>query len=186
MEYINVLATIEQVNVSKKVGSKRVSVGVVEVHIPTLRDIGVIDDNSLVAAWVAKCLRAAALSDARNKLIGGTIDLKAGCKIASTLDELAAPSENTGEALKEIAGFKKAFAEYLTSTGISAKAQAFLTSLASSPKAVALQPPAIAEKLAERLDGYLTATGEPTPTVERYINSLLEVDDSEELDLDDL
>ena len=51
---------------------------------------------------------------------------------------------------------------------------------------MALQPPAIAEKLAERLDGYLTATGEPTATVKRYIDSLLEVDDSEELDLDDL
>ena len=84
MEYTNVITNIEQVNVSKKVGSKRVSVGVVEVHIPTLRDIGVIDDGSLVAAWVAKCLRAAALSDARNKLVSGSIALKAGCKIATT------------------------------------------------------------------------------------------------------
>ena len=186
MKYINELTISQLVNVSKKEGKKREHVGSVNVHIPQLSDVGMIDDGSLVAAWVAKCLRAAALSDARNKLVSGSIALKAGCKIATTLDELAAPSENTGEALKEIAGFKKSFAEYLLTTGISAKAQAFLTSLASSPKAVALQPPAIAEKLAERLDGYLTATGEPTPTVERYINSLLEVDDSEELDLDDL
>lgn len=186
MNYTNELANIETISVAKKVGNKRQLVGTVSVPVPTLSDIGIDDDGSLVAAWVAKAIRASALSDARNKLVSGSSTLKAGCKIAATLDELAAPAENSGEALKEIAAFKRAFADYLQGTGISAKAQAFLAGLAASPKAVSLQPPAIAEKLAERLDGYLTATGEPTPTVERYINSLLEVDDSEELNLDDL
>jgi len=186
MNYTNELATIETINVSKKVGNKRELVGSVEVPVPTLADVGLVDDGSLVAAWIAKSLRASALSDARNKLVSGSATLKAGCKIAATLDELAAPAENSGEALKEIAAFKRSFAEYLVTTGISAKAQAFLASLAASPKAVSLQPPAIAEKLAERLDGYLTATGEPTPTVERYIESLLAVEDDEELNLDDL
>jgi hypothetical protein len=186
MQYTNELASVEAINVSKKEGNKRVLVGTVQVPVPTLADIGVTDDGSLVAAWVAKAIRASALSDARNKLVSGSATLKAGCKIATTLDELAAPAENSGEALKEIAAFKRAFADYLQTTGISAKAQAFLAGLAASPKAVSLQPPAIAEKLAERLDGYLEATGEQTATVDRYIASLLDVDDTEELNLDDL
>jgi len=188
MNYTNELTSIEQIEVSKKVGNKREKVGTVEVPVPTLADIGLEDDGSNVAKWVAKALRASALTDARNKLVSGTAELKAGAKIAATLDELAAPAENSGAALKEIGELKRQFAEYLQGLGLSAKAQQVLGGIFGSPKTAALQPPEIMAKVAERIEGYLESRSEDlTPSQERYITSLLDQDDSEdELNLDEL
>ena len=188
MQYTNELTTVETIEVSKKVGNKREKVGEVSVPVPTLADIGLQDDGSLVAQWVAKALRAAALTDARNKLVSGTADLKAGAKIAATLDELAAPAENSGAALKEIGEIKRKFAAYLQGLGLSAKAQAFLNGIMASPKSAALQPPEILAKVAERIEGFLEASDEePTPAQERYLTAIIEATgDDEELDLNDL
>lgn len=188
MQYVNELTTVEQIEVSKKVGNKREPVGTVQVPVPTLASVGLEDDGSLVAQWVAKALRAAALTDARNKLVSGTATLKPGAKIATTLEELAAPAENSGAALKEISELKKAFAGYLAGLSLTAKAQQFLAGVFASPKSAALQPPEIMAKVAERIEGFLEATGgELTPAQERYITSLLEATgEDEELDLNDL
>lgn len=187
MQYVNELTTVETIEVSKKVGNKREPVGTVNVPVPTLADIGLDDDGSLVAQWVAKALRAAALTDARNKLVSGTATLKAGAKIAATLDELAAPAENSGAALKEISELKRAFTEYVAGLGLSAKGQAVITGIFASPKTAALQPAAVMAKVVERIEGFIAAIeGELTPTQERYITSLIEQEESEELDLDDL
>lgn len=189
MKYTNELSTVETIEVSKKVGKKREKVGEIAVPVPTLADIGLTDDGSNVARFVARALRAAAVTDARNKLISGTAELKAGAKIAATLDELAAPAENSGAALKEIGELKRGFADYLRSLGLSEKAQHVLNGIFSSPKHAALQPPEIMEKVTARIEGYLEARAdeELTPSQERYITSLIEQDDSAgELDLDDL
>lgn len=188
MQYTNELTTIEAIEVSKKQGNKRIPVGKVDVPVPTLADIGLEDDGSNVAKFVARALRASALTDARNKLVSGTADLKAGAKIATTLDELAAPAENSGAALKEIGELKRGFADYLRGLGLSEKAQHVLSGIFSSPKTAALQPPEIMEKVTARIEGYLeTRTDELTGSQERYITSLIEQDDNaEELDLDDL
>lgn len=188
MQYVNELTKVEQIEVSKKVGNKREKVGTVDVPVPTLESIGLEDDGSLVAAWIAKALRASALTDARNKLVSGTADLKAGAKIATTLDELAAPAENSGAALKEIGELKRSFADYLRSLKLTDKAQAFLSGIFASPKSAALQPPEIMAKVADRIEGFLEATEiELTPAQERYITAIVEAQgEDEELDLDDL
>lgn len=188
MNYTNELSKIEEIEVSKKVGKKRETVGKIKVPVPTLADIGLKDDESNVAKFVARALRAAALTDARNKLVSGTVDLKPGAAIATTLDELAAPAENSGAALKEIGTLKREFAEYLAKLGLSDKAQHVLSGIFGSPKTAALQPPAIMEKVTARIETFLEDRGaELTATQERYITSLIEQDDSgEELDLNDL
>lgn len=188
MNYVNELTSIETIEVSKKVGNKREKVGEVEVPVPTLESIGLEDDGSLVAKWVAKALRASALTDARNKLVSGTAELKAGAKIATTLDELAAPAENSGAALKEIGELKRAFSDYLRSLSLTDKAQTFLSGIFASPKSAALQPPEIMAKVVERIEGFLEAAGDDlTPAQERYITAIVEAQgEDEELDLDDL
>ena len=184
------LTTTETIEVSKKEGSKRVPVGSVVVYIPTLADLGVsYSEGDLVGLWADKALRAAALADARNKLVSGTASLKAGAKIASTLEEIAAPSENSGEALKQISELKKAFAAYLESLRLSSKAVAFLRGCFDSPKSLALQTPDVIEKVLNRVDGFAESVGldELTPTQISYLERLTTgVDNSEELDLDDL
>ena len=184
------LTTTETIEVSKKEGSKRVPVGSVVVYVPTLADLGVsYSEGDLVGLWADKALRAAALADARNKLVSGTASLKAGAKIASTLEEIAAPSENSGEALKQISELKKAFAAYLESLRLSSKAVAFLRGCFDSPKSLALQTPDVIEKVLARVDGFAESVGldELTPTQLGYLQRLTSgMDDSEELDLDDL
>ena len=188
MDYTNELQTTETIEVSKKVGNKREPVGEVVVPIPTLENIGLEDDGSLVAQWVNKAMRAAALTDARNKLVSGTADLKPGAKIAATLDELAAPAESSGAALKEISELKKDFAAYLQTLKLSEKAQAFISGVFASPKSAALQPADIMAKVTSRIEDYLEQRAEDlTAAQERYISSLIEgQDDESELDLDEL
>ena len=188
MQYVNELTKVEVIEVSKKVGNKREKVGEVEVPVPTLASIGLEDDGSLVAAWIAKSLRASALTDARNKLVSGTATLKPGAKIATTLEELAAPAENSGAALKEISELKRGFADYLRGLGLTEKAQHFLAGVFASPKSAALQPPEIHAKVVERIEGYVEQHGEDlTAAQERYLTGILEArGEDEELDLDDL
>lgn len=189
MKYVNELSTVETIEVSKKVGNKREKVGEVQVHIPTLADIDIIAaDDSLVAAWVAKAIRAAALTEARNKLISGSAELKPGARIATTFEELATPAENSGEALREVSALKQEFAAYLATLGLSAKAQAVLGGLFGSPKSLALQPAGVREKMLARIEGFIEgATDGLTGAQERYLTRLADMDDSEdELDLDEL
>ena len=184
---INASETIE---VSKKEGSKRVPVGSVEVRIPTLSDFGIVySEGDLVGLWVDKAIRAAALADARNKLVSGTATLKAGAKIAQTLEELAAPAENSGEALKQISELKKAFAAYLEAEKLSAKAIQFLRGCFDSPKALALQTPEVVAKVQARIESFIEDYGldNLTPSQATYIEKLFAgSDDDQDLDLDDL
>lgn len=181
----------ETIEVSKKDGNKRVPVGSVTVFIPTLADLGVsYPAGNLVGAWADKALRAAALADARNKLVSGTADLKPGAKLACTLEELAAPAENSGEALKQISELKKAFAAYLEALKLSTKAVAFLRGCFDSPKSLALQPPEVVDKVVARVSDFVESVGGVealTPVQTAYLERLVDGSGSDdELDLDDL
>jgi hypothetical protein len=184
------ITKLETVEVSKKDGNKRVPVGEFTAYIPTLADLGITyPEGHLVGQWVDKALKAAALADARNKLISGTANIKAGAKIAQTLAELAAPSENSGEALKQIGELKRAFSAYLDNLGLSVKAVAMLRGCFDSPKTLALQPQPVKEKVLARVDAFVVLHGieKLTETQISYIERLSSgLEEEEELDLDDL
>lgn len=189
MNITNTLTTVETIEVSRKEGKRRVPVGKVTVYIPTPADLG-IDTSRYpqeVRDWLARCLRANALADARNKLAPQSAELKAGAKIATTIIELATPAENTGASLAEISELKKGFAAYLATLSLSAKAQATLNALVASPKALAVQPAAVRERCLERLAAYLDSIGnELTPAQAAYLEKLSSATEEEELDIDDL
>ena len=178
----------EIIEVTKKEGNKRVPVGSVEVRVPTLADFGIVyPEGDLGGQWLDKCIRAATLADARNKLQSGTATLKAGAKIAQTIAELATPAENSGAALKEIGELKRAFAAFLDSLKLSPKAVSFLRGCFDSPKALMLQSPEVQAKVLSRVEEFTEVLGDDlTPTQLGYLEKLASGSDDTDLDLDDL
>ena len=135
-----------------KAGKKeREEVGTVDVPIFILREFGLdvpttgVDDDGLptydtpAIQWVADAVLAATKADARNKLESGSVTLKAGASIASTVDELIAKAERSGEALALAREFVTAFSKWLEQhSGKSAAVQAVLVAMARSKNVIAL------------------------------------------------
>lgn len=149
--------------VSKKndASGKHEAIGTVTIYIPTLAELGFnvepmpvkVDsegnpanqglpeyaDEKAQYAFDAIC--AAVKADARNKLIGGSTELREGAKIAETLEELLAVAERDGAALKAIRAMLNDFKAWLVAhSGKTENVQAAILSLAANRKALALQP----------------------------------------------
>lgn len=157
--------------VSKKEGNpgKYVPVGTVTIYYPLLSDFGfdvapkapVIVDGKPVnqglpvysddkLQFLFDSVFAAAKADARNKLVSGTVNLKDGASIATTLEELVAVAERDGSALIANRNMLTAFKAYLATTGKATATQAAILSLANKTS-LKLQP---AEKK-EKFQAYL-------------------------------
>jgi len=148
------MATLKMVvtkTVNKAGKNERQEVGTVEVPVFTLGDFGLdveatgADEDGMptyatpAIQWVADAVLAATKADARNKLESGSVALKAGASIASTVEELIAKAERSGEALALAREFVAAFSKWLEQhSGKSAAVQAVLVAMARSKNAIAL------------------------------------------------
>jgi len=133
--------TLEVSKKGNKEGDKRVVVGNVDIFVATLADMGVSDAAFTVDAegypvysdekldFVQASLSAACRAIARNRLVSGTADLKAGKTIPTTVEELMEqPEGNKGAAMILLREFTEACVAYAAKMGKSTKAQATLAS----------------------------------------------------------
>lgn len=163
------MKSIYSMNVSKSgTDKKKVVLGVVAVPFPTLKDLGLNvepvktaeDGTPEYETDILNFIQTAILERtkgiARNKLVSGTIQLKDGTAIATTLADLATPSVagGNGEALKALTTLKRGFKAFVASIGIGEKGQAVLCQLFGSPNGISIQSPAIKGKLATRVEAF--------------------------------
>lgn len=192
--------------VNKKVDGKYEPVGSVAIHYPLLSELGFdVQPNQVETGEDGKPVNqglpiyaderhqyafdsvfSAVKADARNKLVGGTADLKDGASIAETLEELLTVTARSGEALKAIRNCINSFKTWLPSTGKSSNVQAAILALAASHKGLALQS---ADKK-QRFLGYLskfaeTLTPEQATEYSRHLQKLEEACNSVDA-LDDM
>lgn len=105
--------------------------------------------------FVYDAMVAATKADARNKLVQGSVTLKAGNKIASTVEELIAKAERSGAALALAREFLTSFAAYLsTKSGKSATVQALYNSMVKVRQSITLSSQARKDGLMNQLEGY--------------------------------
>lgn len=154
--------------VSKKVDGEYQEVGAVDVPVFSLVDFGINiepteakDDDGLPlyedkkVQYVFDSLLAATKADARNKLVSGTANLKAGAKIASTVEELIAKAERSGAALQLNRDFLASFASYLKSaSGKSEAVQALYNSMVKTRASIALSSEARRQGLLAQIEAY--------------------------------
>lgn len=196
------MKNVFKLEVSKSVGGKKQPLGNVDVAYPTLEELGIdsqpkewkdglpvysTDLENFIFTSVIERVKGMA----RNKLVSGTIDLKLGATIATSLEELIKPPAAGGnaETLKALAELKRQFKEWLAGAGVTEKGQAALSQMFGQPAAIALQSPAMRAKVAERVEAFadsLIAQGDVSPAVEAYLDKVIgATTDTAELDLDD-
>lgn len=199
------ISTLVAIVIGKMVGNKREEVGKINVPVPSLKDFGidveptkVEEDGKLVYEtdahnWLYTQVLQGAVKKARNSLEAGTVDFKLGFdKFADTVEDLCAPALGGGnpEAALAITEFKKAFKGWLAEAGIGQKAQDFINGQVASPKALAMQPANVREKIEVRLSQFAEAFAEDEllakQAVVNYLTKLLEACEADELDLDEL
>lgn len=182
------MATIIKMEVNKKEGGKYVSVGSVDVPFFSLAEFGLDAESTGVDAdglptyavdsvqFVQDAISAAVRADARNKLVSGSVDLKAGCTIAANVAELIAKAERNGEALKLHALFVKEFIAYLAaSSGKKAAVQAVFAGLVKSRQSIVLATEAARKGLSAQLMAF--AVSLDTEKGAAYGNILTTLDD---------
>lgn len=174
-------------------------VGKITIFIPTMEDMGITvetkgeDDEGLPVyaddrvQWTYKALVAAVKAKARNALVSGTAQLKPGQSIADTVEAIIAEGQRGGggEALAAIRELKKAYAAWISSLGLSAKAVAMHIQYFGNREALSLQDNSMKEKVqarvvsfAEQLDADMLQAGK------NYLDSVLqacEPDDDDDL-----
>jgi hypothetical protein len=164
--------------VSKTVAGKREPVGAVDIHIPTLADIGVkavqaidkedgnkpvVNSDGLpvyeddIHNWLQDAITDKAKNQARNKLEAGSVTLKDGAKIATDWKELTAVNVGGGniEALAKAREFKALVNSWVASLGKTPQATAQLSGLLNAPASIALQPATTKEKLGAYLQDFM-------------------------------
>lgn len=130
--------------------------------IPNSKDadgLPTYDDPKL--QYVQDAVTAAIKAAARNKLVSGSITLKAGNKIAATVEELLESGQNSGAALALYRDFINAFTTYLaTKSGKSAAVQALYTSMIKAKQSITLSAPARKQGLLRQLTEFFNSLSE--------------------------
>lgn len=193
--------------ITKTVNKKRVPVGTITVHVPDLaqlasmlnandlsaprtNDEGLPEYGNEVLDWLMRTVRSACQVNARNKLVPGTVELKPGNIIPTTLEDLCAPSAagGNGEAFKQLAELRSAFNTYVDSLGKQAKTASLIKAAFKDTKAFSLQPVEVQSKLVPYFEEFAEATGVENLTSIQvaHIEKLLNAEDSADDDFDDL
>lgn len=147
--------------VSKRVDSKYVEQGKIDITVPLIADAAKhlvdaeiakdkdgkeqIEDGipvyvSDIANWVQSAMLAYVKMGSRNKLIPGTATLKPGLTIPTNWEELCAESDrsNNGGALRLYAECREAFAKWASTLGKSEGTVKVMTSFFNNAKALEL------------------------------------------------
>lgn len=139
--------------VSEKVAGKYQARGSVAVYYPTLQEVGVVGavvktsdeegfpvyENDL-HNYLFSSLLAAIKAAARNKLevVNSVVQLREGCVIATTTEQLLEAGGTSGAALQAIRDFLAAAKVFLATTGKSEKIQAQVLGLFKQPDTISL------------------------------------------------
>jgi hypothetical protein len=179
------------IEVNKKVSGKYSKVGEISIYVPTLADAGIVAEVQLDSKtnepiiedglpvykedkfnWVQGAILAQVKAQARNKLVSGTADLKAGQAIAADWPTLTAEGERggNGEALAIVREAKASFAKWVASLGRSAAAQQTLNMLFSNKQALSLQSTDNKAKVAKYVEDF--AISLEAAELERYTKYL--------------
>lgn len=184
------------IEVNKKVNGKYAKVGEATIHVPTLDEIGlnaeiavnqegkpeeedglpVYKDDKL--NWVQGAILAQVKAQARNKLVPGTAEVKAGQAIATDWATLTAEGDRVGnpDALAAIREAKAAFSAWVATLGKSAAAQATLNTLFGNKQALSLQSPDNKGKMAKYVEDF--AASLEAAKLERFMKYLTSVTDA--------
>lgn len=124
--------------------------------------------------FVYDAVVAATKADARNKLVSGTANLKAGNTIAQTVAELIAKAERSGAALALNRDFLTSFSTYLAAqSGKSAAVQAIYNGMVKVRASITLSTEARKQGLIHQLEQYINhATVEDAAKYTNIINTL--------------
>lgn len=189
------MSTIKM-SVSKTVNSKREELGTVELYAPSLQEIGLAyepegqseETGELVytdhtASFIYSALLAAVKANARNKFAPGTINLRPGASLPTTLAELVAPTvSNKGQALVERRGLIEMFKEYAAKLERPDALKAALVMLFDKPDNLALQDADKRAKIKPYFEGFGNEVAERlTDWQANYIQGVLDQCDSEEI-----
>ena len=201
------MATVHKMAVSKTIKqsdgkNKREPIGVAEVVIFDLSEFAAciaapdsIDSDSnlpvytdLKLAFLQNAVISAILAKARNALDG--ITPKAGQSLATTIEELIAPSQTSGGFMVLNSAFEKAFAQYLAEhSGKKEAVQQLFSSLVKLTVRSALANASLARRdaLRTQLEGFtLSLNEEDTASYTAIITGLLSLcDGAEEVISDD-
>lgn len=174
------------VTASKKIGGKYVPQGEYAIVVPVLEDCAgqvagakvsgeedglPVYDND-IANFVQSALLAYTKAAARNKLVSGTAEVKAGLKIATNWEELCAEGDRggNGAALQLAREVKDAFGKFIAGLGKSESTVRVITTYFGSKDALET---ASAENKA-KIKGYVEDFGASLDeeTLERYARPL--------------
>lgn len=182
--------------VSKTVQGKREELGTVELYAPSLAELGlpyeptgtdektgelVYEDHT--AGFVYSAVLAAVKANARNKFAPGTITLRPGASLPTTLAELVAPTvSNKGQALVERRGLIEMFKEYASKLERPDALKAALVMLFDKPDNLALQDADKRAKIKPYFESFGNEVAERlTDWQANYIQGVLDQCDSEEI-----
>jgi hypothetical protein len=184
--------------VSKKENGAYVKQGEVAVFYPLLNELGLaVESNGTDAdgfptyadekvQYVFDAVFAAVKAAARNKLQSGTATLKEGATIASTVEELLATAERSGEALANRRDAIKAFVAFVPTTGKSAAVTAWVADQCKNVSGIQFQSQARKDLLLALVEAFVAAlSAEQATKFSRFLTSLGEAA-STAADLDDL
>lgn len=182
----DVTATVQGQKGRQKVGEFTVYmpfIGRFADTISNARQTGVDDEGVPVydndaANWLQRAILALSKAEARNKLVSGSAEVKAGLKIPTTFDELVTPAEGSGSnALAAIADLIKGFTSWLESTGKPAAIIPTMGQLVRNKSAIGLQSEKVRTVLSSWLQEYgaaATDAGALTDYQQNYLVSLIE------------
>lgn len=141
------------------------------------------------ANWLLGAIIAAAKAQARSRLQKGTVILKDGLKIATTLEELAtAAGRDGGAALAAMRECREEFAKWTATTGKSAATQETLSRLFKNKDALSMQSASTKEKMRKYVEEFSVALSETdVEKLERFtrtIESVLEACQGDALELE--
>lgn len=123
------------------------------------------------ANWIQGALFSQARSQARNKIVPGTANLKPEQKIAETWEELCAEGERgQGAGLQIMRECVAAFGTWAKTQGLSEAAYNSLTMLFATKKALATQPNEMKAKVAKRVEDFVKSLSEEQ--IERFMRPL--------------
>ena len=147
--------------------------------LPAADDDGYPVFEDAKANWLFGAIITAVKAQARSRLQKGTVTLKEGLKIATTLEELAtAAGRDGGAALAAMRECREEFAKWAATTGKSAATQETLAKLFKNREALSTQNATIKGKMKDYVEQFSVALSESDPEkLERFtrtIESVLE------------
>lgn len=183
--------------VSKGGANVREKLGEVEVFLPGLAAFGDLstvepvrfeEDGTPVYAtnelnWLASAVLGAVKTNARNKLVSGTLDLKAGNKLPENLEELVTPTDNTNTVLAERRALLALFKEWVASLDKPEAVKKLLYVFLEKPDALAVQPAAKRAQIKVYFENFGAAVEEKLTDYQgNYLLNVIAQCDEEEVD----